>query len=158
MFLSCLPLFHREEFVDAFVSYAFNTSVQSVFQEFARGFFLVCDPALVKLFRPEELQGVLVGKEIYDWAKLKQVQTQRRFSNQQIYNFHNCVIWLGVFFTSSRTQFMNGRITMATRSLRCFGRFLMNSLKNRRKTSFVSTLPTLKRFYMLKPTDAIYAV
>ncbi|KAG7229828.1 hypothetical protein INR49_012477 [Caranx melampygus] len=63
---------NREEFVDTYVSYAFNTSVESVFQEFARGFFLVCDRDFVKLFRPEELQGVLVGKDIYDWAKLKQ--------------------------------------------------------------------------------------
>ncbi|XP_039989978.1 probable E3 ubiquitin-protein ligase HERC3 isoform X2 [Xiphias gladius] len=63
---------NRKEFVDAYVTHVFNTSVESVFQEFKRGFFLVCDLDLVKLFRPEELQGVLVGNDVYDWAKLKQ--------------------------------------------------------------------------------------
>ncbi|XP_026166477.1 probable E3 ubiquitin-protein ligase HERC3 isoform X2 [Mastacembelus armatus] len=63
---------NKEEFVDAYVNHAFNTSVESVFQEFKRGFFQVCEQDLVKLFRPEELQGVMVGKDVYDWAKLKQ--------------------------------------------------------------------------------------
>lgn len=68
--------------MDAYVSYVFNTSVERVFQEFAKGFFLVCDQNFVKLFRPEELQEVLVGKDVYDWAKLKQVQTQKICSNK----------------------------------------------------------------------------
>nr|XP_046250581.1 probable E3 ubiquitin-protein ligase HERC4 [Scatophagus argus] len=63
---------NRKEFVDAYVNHVFNTSVEGVFREFKRGFFLVCDRDLVKLFRPEELQGVLVGKVVYDWTKLKQ--------------------------------------------------------------------------------------
>ncbi|KAA8578154.1 hypothetical protein FQN60_016006 [Etheostoma spectabile] len=42
------------------------------YSEFKRGFFQVCDRDLVKLFRPEELQQVLVGQDVYDWAKLKQ--------------------------------------------------------------------------------------
>uniref|UniRef100_A0A3B4TDV0 Probable E3 ubiquitin-protein ligase HERC4 n=1 Tax=Seriola dumerili TaxID=41447 RepID=A0A3B4TDV0_SERDU len=62
---------NRKEFVDAYVTHVFNTSVESVFQEFKRGFFLVCDWDFVKLFRPEELQGVLVGEDVYDWEKLK---------------------------------------------------------------------------------------
>ncbi|XP_073327616.1 probable E3 ubiquitin-protein ligase HERC4 [Pagrus major] len=63
---------NKKEFVDAYVNHVFNTSVEDVFQEFERGFFQVCDRDVVKLFRPEELQGVLVGKDVYDWAKLKQ--------------------------------------------------------------------------------------
>ncbi|XP_044049752.1 probable E3 ubiquitin-protein ligase HERC4 [Siniperca chuatsi] len=63
---------NKKEFVDAYVNHVFNTSVEGVFQEFERGFFQVCDRDLVKLFRPEELQGVLVGQDVYDWAKLKQ--------------------------------------------------------------------------------------
>ncbi|KAM9351918.1 putative E3 ubiquitin-protein ligase HERC3 [Symphorus nematophorus] len=62
----------QREFVDAYVNHVFNTSAEGVFQEFERGFFLVCDRDLVKLFRPEELQEVLVGKDVFDWAKLKQ--------------------------------------------------------------------------------------
>ncbi|XP_014266621.3 putative E3 ubiquitin-protein ligase HERC3 isoform X1 [Maylandia zebra] len=63
---------NKKEFVEAYVNHAFNTSVESVFQEFKRGFFLVCDQDLVRLFRPEELQGVLVGQDVYDWEKFKQ--------------------------------------------------------------------------------------
>lgn len=63
----------RKEFVEAYVNYVFNTSVQDVFQEFERGLFQVCDRDLVGLFRPEELQEALVGKDVYDWNKLKQV-------------------------------------------------------------------------------------
>ncbi|XP_047451530.1 probable E3 ubiquitin-protein ligase HERC3 [Mugil cephalus] len=62
---------NKKEFVDAYVNYAFNTSVERVYQEFERGFFQVCDRHLLKLFRPEELQGVLVGKDDYDWEKMK---------------------------------------------------------------------------------------
>ncbi|XP_039885393.1 probable E3 ubiquitin-protein ligase HERC6 [Simochromis diagramma] len=63
---------NKKEFVEAYVNHAFNTSVESVFQEFKRGFFLVCEQDLVRLFRPEELQGVLVGQDVYDWEKFKQ--------------------------------------------------------------------------------------
>ncbi|XP_075962649.1 putative E3 ubiquitin-protein ligase HERC4 isoform X1 [Anarhichas minor] len=63
---------NKKEFVDAYVNHAFNTSVEGVFQEFKRGFFQVCDQDLVKLFRPKELQEVLLGKDFHDWAKLKQ--------------------------------------------------------------------------------------
>ncbi|KAM6937862.1 putative E3 ubiquitin-protein ligase HERC4 [Xenentodon cancila] len=63
---------NKREFVDAYVNHAFNESVGSTFQEFERGFFQVCDRPLLKMFRPEELQRVLVGQDDYDWAKLKQ--------------------------------------------------------------------------------------
>lgn len=59
--------------MDAYINYVFNTSVQGVYLEFKAGFFQVCDRDLVKLFRPKELQEVLVGKDFHDWAKLKQV-------------------------------------------------------------------------------------
>ncbi|XP_042351682.1 probable E3 ubiquitin-protein ligase HERC3 [Plectropomus leopardus] len=63
---------NKKEFVDAYVNHAFNASVEGVFREFKRGFFQVCDQDLVKLFRPEELQEVMVGKDFHDWAKLKE--------------------------------------------------------------------------------------
>lgn len=71
----------RKEFVAAYVNHVFNTSVQDVFQEFERGFFQVCDRELVDLFQPEELQEFLVGKDVYDWNKLKQVNSNHTKSN-----------------------------------------------------------------------------
>nr|XP_040019735.1 probable E3 ubiquitin-protein ligase HERC4 isoform X1 [Gasterosteus aculeatus aculeatus] len=67
-----LTVLNKKEFVDAYVSHAFNASVEAVFEEFKRGFFRVCDRDPVTLFRPEELQGLLVGQDVYEWAKLKQ--------------------------------------------------------------------------------------
>ncbi|XP_075998043.1 putative E3 ubiquitin-protein ligase HERC3 [Genypterus blacodes] len=63
---------NKTEFVNAYVSYVFNASVQRVFEEFKRGFFHVIDVDLVMMFRPEELKGIMVGKDIYDWDKVKQ--------------------------------------------------------------------------------------
>lgn len=64
--------------MDAYMNHVFNTSVQDVFHEFKRGFFQMCDRDLVKLFPPKELQEVLVGKDFHDWAKLKQVKSNKK--------------------------------------------------------------------------------
>ncbi|RVE72057.1 hypothetical protein OJAV_G00057880 [Oryzias javanicus] len=63
---------NKKEFVDAYVNYVFNKSVESVFQEFERGFFQLCDRDLLRMFEPEELQRLMVGQDNYDWEKLKQ--------------------------------------------------------------------------------------
>ncbi|XP_038837322.1 probable E3 ubiquitin-protein ligase HERC6 [Salvelinus namaycush] len=64
--------FNKKQFVDAYVNLAFNQSAEKVFEEFRRGFFKVCDRDVVELFQPEELRGVMVGKEDYDWDMFKQ--------------------------------------------------------------------------------------
>ncbi|CAL8371710.1 unnamed protein product [Gadus morhua 'NCC'] len=66
---------HRKEFVDAYINYAFNKSVEKVFKEFKRGFFKVCNREGVHFFQPEELRGVMVGQEFTDWNLMKQVCT-----------------------------------------------------------------------------------
>ncbi|KAF3854377.1 hypothetical protein F7725_022432 [Dissostichus mawsoni] len=86
---------NRKEYVEAYVSHAFNTSVEGMFQEFKRGFFQVCDQDLVKLFRPRELQEVLVGKDFNDWARLKQFM--RGSTTRPLYTHHTDV--LGGFVT-----------------------------------------------------------
>lgn len=63
---------NRKEFVTAYVDYAFNKSVEGAFKEFRRGFFKVCDIDVVHFFQPEELQGVMVGQESYDWETFKE--------------------------------------------------------------------------------------
>lgn len=57
------------------MDYILNKSVEEVFEEFKRGFFRSCHRSLVEIFEPEELRGVLVGNEEYDWDILKQVHT-----------------------------------------------------------------------------------
>ncbi|XP_027135920.1 probable E3 ubiquitin-protein ligase HERC6 isoform X1 [Larimichthys crocea] len=62
---------NKKEFVAAFVNYAFNKSVEGVFEAFKRGFFKVCEMDVVDFFQPEELQAVMVGQENYDWEIFK---------------------------------------------------------------------------------------
>ncbi len=59
--------------MDKYVDYTLNKSVEEAFEEFKRGFFKACDRCLMEMFEPEELRGVLVGNEEYDWDILKQV-------------------------------------------------------------------------------------
>ncbi|KAL2098052.1 hypothetical protein ACEWY4_007259 [Coilia grayii] len=63
---------NKKEFVQAYVDYALNKSVEKVFEEFRRGFFKVCARDIVEMFHPEELRGMLVGREDYDWDILRQ--------------------------------------------------------------------------------------
>lgn len=65
----------RKEFVDAYIDYVFNKSVEQVFAEFKRGFFKVCNREIVEMFQPDELRGMMVGQEITDWNEMKQVST-----------------------------------------------------------------------------------
>lgn len=55
------------------MDYILNKSVEEVFEEFKRGFFSACERCLVEILEPEELRGVLVGNEEYDWDVLKKV-------------------------------------------------------------------------------------
>lgn len=55
------------------MDYVLNTSVEQVFNEFKRGFYKVCDRNLVEIFHPEELRGVMVGSEKYDWDTFRRV-------------------------------------------------------------------------------------
>nr|XP_017211386.1 probable E3 ubiquitin-protein ligase HERC4 [Danio rerio] len=66
---------NRTKFVDEYVDHIFNQSVKEAFEEFRRGFFRGCEKRLVEMFEPEELRGVLVGNEEYDWNILKQNTT-----------------------------------------------------------------------------------
>ncbi|CAL8350706.1 unnamed protein product [Lota lota] len=63
---------NKKEFVDAYINYAFNKSVEQVFEEFKRGFFKVCNRDTVEFFQPDELRGVMVGQDFTDWNVMKQ--------------------------------------------------------------------------------------
>ncbi|KAJ3590150.1 hypothetical protein NHX12_008104 [Muraenolepis orangiensis] len=77
---------NKKEFVDAYVNYAFNKSVERVFEEFKRGFFKVCNRDVVEFFQPDELRGVMVGLEYTDWDVMKQAifLRQLNFSGRDI--------------------------------------------------------------------------
>ncbi|XP_029114633.1 probable E3 ubiquitin-protein ligase HERC6 [Scleropages formosus] len=63
---------NKQDFVNAYVDYILNTSVEATFEEFRRGFFTVCDMDVVELFQPQELMELMVGNENYEWDKFRQ--------------------------------------------------------------------------------------
>ncbi|XP_017318999.2 probable E3 ubiquitin-protein ligase HERC3 isoform X2 [Ictalurus punctatus] len=72
---------NKNVFVDAYVDYVLNKSVERVFNEFKKGFYKVCDRHMVDIFHPEELRGVMLGSEEYDWDTFRQNATYE-------YEFH----------------------------------------------------------------------
>ncbi|KAL8271527.1 hypothetical protein Esti_004562 [Eimeria stiedai] len=54
---------NREEFVELYIQHVLNTSVEAQYSAFESGFYRCVDRAAVCLFRPEELQLLLLGKE-----------------------------------------------------------------------------------------------
>ncbi|XP_028323711.1 probable E3 ubiquitin-protein ligase HERC4 [Gouania willdenowi] len=63
---------NRQDFVDAYVDYVFNTSVAPLFEGFYAGFHKVCGGEVVELFQPNELQAMVIGNTNYDWMELEQ--------------------------------------------------------------------------------------
>uniref|UniRef100_A0A674PBJ8 HECT and RLD domain containing E3 ubiquitin protein ligase 4 n=1 Tax=Takifugu rubripes TaxID=31033 RepID=A0A674PBJ8_TAKRU len=62
---------NRQEFVNAYVDYVFNTSVAPLFEYFYAGFHKVCGGKVLELFQPNELQAMVIGNTSYDWAELE---------------------------------------------------------------------------------------
>ncbi|XP_055497143.1 probable E3 ubiquitin-protein ligase HERC4 [Leucoraja erinacea] len=67
---------NRKLFVDKYVDYIFNTSVEKHFQAFSEGFRYVPLP-VVDLFLPDELMALLQGNMLYDWPQLEENASYR---------------------------------------------------------------------------------
>ncbi|XP_069781833.1 probable E3 ubiquitin-protein ligase HERC3 [Narcine bancroftii] len=62
---------NRKEFVQAYVDYIFNTSIQELFSAFSSGFLKVCGGEVLELFQPNELMAMVVGNTSYNWKELE---------------------------------------------------------------------------------------
>ncbi|CAH0763694.1 unnamed protein product [Diatraea saccharalis] len=64
-----VPVTHenKEEYVDLYVDFLLNKSVENQFKAFNKGFQKVCGGRIIKLFRSHELMSVVIGNEEYDW-------------------------------------------------------------------------------------------
>uniref|UniRef100_A0A3P9K827 HECT and RLD domain containing E3 ubiquitin protein ligase 4 n=1 Tax=Oryzias latipes TaxID=8090 RepID=A0A3P9K827_ORYLA len=62
---------NRQDFVNAYVDYVFNSSVASLFECFYSGFHKVCGGKVLELFQPSELQAMVIGNTNYDWTELE---------------------------------------------------------------------------------------
>ncbi|XP_017023158.1 probable E3 ubiquitin-protein ligase HERC4 isoform X2 [Drosophila kikkawai] len=66
-----VTLENRQEFVDLYVDFVFNKSVELHYNAFHKGFLKVCSGRVINIFQPEELMAVVVGNEEYDWQALE---------------------------------------------------------------------------------------
>ncbi|XP_061439031.1 probable E3 ubiquitin-protein ligase HERC6 [Rhineura floridana] len=59
---------NKKDFINKYVDYIFNKSVEGIFQEFKRGFNkLLPEPVVEHFFEPQELMDVAIGNANYDW-------------------------------------------------------------------------------------------
>ncbi|XP_076636822.1 HECT and RLD domain containing E3 ubiquitin ligase 4 isoform X2 [Colletes latitarsis] len=66
-----VTLKNKKQFVDLYVDYILNKSVEVHFKEFHKGFHKVCGGRVLELFHSYELMAVVVGNEDYDWEELE---------------------------------------------------------------------------------------
>lgn len=72
-----VTLENKKQFVDLYVDYILNKSVESHFQEFHKGFHKVCGGRVLELFHSHELMALVVGNENYDWEELEKNATYK---------------------------------------------------------------------------------
>ncbi|KAK2560307.1 putative E3 ubiquitin-protein ligase HERC4 [Acropora cervicornis] len=65
---------NRQEYVDLYIDYYLNKSVEKQFQAFATGFHRVCGGKVLEFFHPEELMQMVVGCQDYDFRELEKVR------------------------------------------------------------------------------------
>lgn len=65
--------FHcRAEFVELYIDFVLNKSVETQFDGFYAGFMKVCGGQVMELFRAHELMALVIGNEDYDWDAFEQ--------------------------------------------------------------------------------------
>ncbi|KAG8232703.1 hypothetical protein J437_LFUL014721 [Ladona fulva] len=62
---------NKWEYVDLYVDWVLNKSVEKHFQAYQNGFLKVCQGRVLKLFQAQELMAAIVGNEDYDWDELE---------------------------------------------------------------------------------------
>lgn len=64
--------FNRKEFVELYIDFMLNKSVETQFDAFYAGFMKVCGGQVMDLFRAHELMELVIGNENYDWDAFEQ--------------------------------------------------------------------------------------
>ncbi|OAD52622.1 Ubiquitin-protein ligase E3A [Eufriesea mexicana] len=63
---------NKKEFIDLYADFLLNKSVERQFKAFRRGFQMVTDESpLALLFRPEEIEQLVCGSKVFDFAELE---------------------------------------------------------------------------------------
>ncbi|NWU12325.1 HERC3 ligase, partial [Cephalopterus ornatus] len=112
----------RKEYVDLYVNYMFNESVQKPFEDFMRGFLRGCPARNWKLFRPTELQALLQGHPTVDWHLLEKNVVYRQYnkSDKTIKDFWNVFHKLPEEKKKMFLVFLSGSDRIPGYQLECF--------------------------------------
>ncbi|UYV81068.1 HERC4 [Cordylochernes scorpioides] len=70
----------RKEYVDLYVDYVLNRSVQRQFAAFSNGFLKVVESRVLKLFHAQELMALVIGNEEYNWEEFEQLPAAHTLS------------------------------------------------------------------------------
>lgn len=62
-----------KQYVNAYIEYIFNKSVEVAFTAFNSGFHHVCGSKVLELFHPVELMAMVIGNQNYDFLELEKV-------------------------------------------------------------------------------------
>ncbi|XP_061107087.1 probable E3 ubiquitin-protein ligase HERC3 isoform X2 [Conger conger] len=94
---------NRQRYVEAYVDFVFNQSVQKQFLDFYMGFSHGCPNEIWSLFLPEELMAILSGNVDYVWEELEKNAMYHAYepTDKNIQNF-----WI-VFFELSEEKKKN---------------------------------------------------
>uniref|UniRef100_A0A4W4FY02 HECT domain-containing protein n=1 Tax=Electrophorus electricus TaxID=8005 RepID=A0A4W4FY02_ELEEL len=92
---------NRQKYVDLYVDFVFNKSVECQFKEFARGFSDGNPWKVWSLFLPDEVRDLLYGTAQYEWNELRKCATYENCgaSDELIQNF-----WTVFFELSEENQ------------------------------------------------------
>ncbi|XP_023781952.1 probable E3 ubiquitin-protein ligase HERC4 isoform X3 [Cyanistes caeruleus] len=113
---------NRKEYIDLYVNYIFNKSVQKPFEDFMQGFLRGCPARNWKMFFPEELQVLLQGHTTFDWHLLEKNAMYRRYnkSDQTIRNFWTVFHKLPEEKKKMFLAFLSGSDRITGYGLECF--------------------------------------
>ena len=62
---------NKDEYVDLYIDWYFNKSIEEYFNSFEKGFFCAFNRNLTKFLKPDELELIIRGKELLDFNELK---------------------------------------------------------------------------------------
>jgi E3 ubiquitin-protein ligase HECTD2 len=64
---------NKQEFVSLYVSWLLNTTIVERFRAFYLGFHSVCASNALIMLRPEEVEQLVCGSQVFEMAELKKV-------------------------------------------------------------------------------------
>ena len=79
-----VDLDNKEEYVDLYLDWYFNKSIQEVFNSFERRFYCVFNRDLSKILSPEELELIICGTQTLDFNELKRVCRYEEYTKDSL--------------------------------------------------------------------------